>query len=145
MTRAGMPTAADTILRDQFRAALFLSIPPATVGVIAVLLGEAGDAGPLGIAGPVVALVLAWAGFMAIALVPAIALGRLADERFLLRTRVACPSCSASLPIIAWRCTQCRRPVGMPESSRPTYAIAMAAWGAFLLVLHLRPDRWLAS
>ncbi|MBN8479177.1 MAG: hypothetical protein J0L91_09430, partial [Burkholderiales bacterium] len=61
-----------------------------------------------------------------------------------LRTRVDCPACGASIPIIVTRCTVCREAIGIPAASRPTWAITMSAWGVFLLVLHLRPDRWLA-
>lgn len=131
-------------MRDQLRAALFLSWMPLAVGTVMTGFGQVGGRGPLGWTGPVVALALAWIAFLVVALVPALVLQATGRGDVALRTRVDCPACGASVPIIVLRCTVCRASIGVPPSSKATYAIAMVAWGAFLIVLHLRPDRWLA-
>ena len=140
-----MATLASDHVASQLRAALLLSAIPVVLGVILILSGEIGEGGPLGFAGPLVALIVAWLAFMATALVPALAMSAVAGPRFALRTRTPCPACQASVPIISYRCTQCRYRFGLPESSRSTYVMTMLAWGVFMLVLHLRPDGWLAS
>ncbi|MCC7112828.1 MAG: hypothetical protein IT520_00430 [Burkholderiales bacterium] len=131
-------------MRDQIHAALWLSAMPVAIGVVMSGFGQIGSAGPLGVFGPLVALACAWIAFLAVALAAALALRATGQAGVALRTRVDCPACGASIPIIVTRCTVCREAIGIPAASRPTWAITMSAWGVFLLVLHLRPDRWLA-
>lgn len=122
----------------QLRATLWLSVMPALLAVFGVLTGQFGMPGPAALW----VLFVAWASFVIAVYLPALVLGRTLGPDYQLRTRVVCPRCAGSSPIICLRCTHCSQDLGVPVASRHTYTLTMLGYGVFLAALYLRPDPW---